>query len=1172
MKKNALRKDFFMEIKKSRARFLSIFFIVAMGVAFFSGIQSSSPDMRYTGDAFFDAQKLMDLRVISTLGLNEENLAALSGLPGVSVVEGGYGLDVLSTVEDRERVIHLESLGETLNQVALSEGRLPTEKGECFLDEAFAAENGLQVGDTLAFRMDGEEDEDSDGEKLLQVSDYQIVGLGHSPLYISFNRGNTTLGTGEVDGFAYVLRENFLSDYYTQAYLEVKGAPALTSYTDLYDNLVEKIAGEVEGLEEAQCQVRYDEVWRKADEEIRDAEEELADGKKEAKKELAKARKELRDAQKELEDGKEELADGKAQLEDGKAELASGRAQLAAARKQVQNGEAALADAKAQLEKGEAELAKAKETLDASQKEADEAKAQLDAGLAKIDAGKAQLAKEEQAYQSGLAQRNARAEQLAEARASLEAARVQYEQAVASGAVPSEQLEQMQAQLTRAEAEIAAGETALAEADARLAEGKAALDAARAQLQEQEAPLAAAREEWEAGAAKLALGWEEYNANAAQTAAGKEEIKASEEQLAAGRAQIAANESKLAAGEQEIVQNEEKLRQAEEEIDQGEKELADGKEEYKKAKKEADEEIADGEEAIAKAREKLEEIEKPQWLISDRHDLPEYSDYGGNADRIRNIGRVFPVLFFLVAALISLTTMTRMVEEQRTLIGTMKALGYGKYAIASKYLNYAFLATVGGSVLGVLIGEKVLPYIIIKAYGIMYHNMATHMTVRYEWKYALLASVVAVVCTVGATLSSCYRELMEAPAALMRPPAPREGKRVLVERLSFFWKHLSFTWKSTLRNLFRYKKRFFMTIFGVGGCMALLLIGYGLQDSIMDIARLQYGELQLYDGLLVGDEDAAEKERQQLFAYLEKEKGENIQSYTPLLFHTMRAKKEKVNVQVNLYVAKDGPTLAQDVTIRERGSDEPYVLTDTGAALSEKTAKLLGLQAGDPITLTEDDGTTVSIPVAYIMENYMSHYLYMTGALYRETFDQEPVYGDALITLTQDAPLTQEELGKRLLEYPAALSISYTSSIAEQLERMLTSLEAVIVVLIVSAGMLAFVVLYNLNNINITERKRELATLKVLGFYDQEVSQYVFRENLLLTVFGIMAGVVMGTLLHRYVITTVEVDAAMFGRQINGPSFLYSALFTCGFSLCVNLLMYFRLKKIDMVESLKSVE
>ncbi|MDO5338338.1 MAG: FtsX-like permease family protein, partial [Eubacteriales bacterium] len=721
--------------------------------------------------------------------------------------------------------------------------------------------------------------------------------------------------------------------------------------------------------------------------------------------------------------------------------------------------------------------------------------------------------------------------------------------------VGEREIAENEAKLTAAESEIAENEARLLAGDQEIAENEAKLTAAEAEIAENEAKLESGRRELEEGTQKL---------NEA-----RREIAENEQKLLDGETELAEAEKTIADGEAEIEENEKKLSDALKELTDGEKEYQDGEKEYQDARKEAEEEIADGERKIQDAEKEIAKLSVPEWYITDRNDLPEYSDYGDNADRIRNIGRVFPILFFLVAALISLTTMTRMVEEYRTQIGTMKALGYGKLDIASKYLSYAFLATVGGSILGVLVGEKIIPYIIIKAYGIMYFNMATHLRIDYEFKFALIAAGISIVCTLGATFSSCFRALMETPASLMRPPAPKEGKRVFLERIPVIWRNLSFTWKSTARNLFRYKKRLLMTIFGIAGSMALMLVGFGIRDSIMDIAVRQYESLQHYDGMIIKNDEADRQEEEELFDALDEMK--EISHYSEIKMVQLTAPRGRSNLSVYLYIPANLENFEKDVTLQDRRTKEQYSLTDEGAVICEKTASLLGLRKGDTLIL-EEDKKQYSVKVAEICENYMSHYVYMTPAVYEQTFGKKAEYNSIVYQMKPEYDEELETVGQKILEEEAALSISYTSSLKGQLDRMLTTLGSVIWVLIISAGMLAFVVLYNLNNINITERQRELATLKVLGFYDGEVSQYVFRENILLTILGVIAGVFMGIALHRYVIVTVEVDSVMFGRNINWQSFVYSALITCGFSAFVNMVMHFRLKKIDMVESLKSVE
>lgn len=1354
----ALRKEFWMEIRKSKSRFISILLIVALGVAFFSGIQASSPDMRYSGDAYYDESSLMDIKVVGTMGLTSDDVSSIESIDGIESAEGAWSTDVMCGEGQKQKVLHIESINDTVNKLDVQEGRLPEKSGEIFLDSTFASSNEYKVGDKVALREEGD-------SPVLVTTEYTVVGTGRSPLYISFNRGNTTLGTGEVNGFGYVLPEDFDQEIYTQIYVTVHGAKGLTSYTDGYENLIAKIKDRVENIADDRCQIRLAAVKADAQEEINDAQKKLDDGKKEADEKLADAKEELDKGEKDLEDGRKEYEDGKSQLEDAKTELADGKkqledakteltdgknqledakaqladgksqlesarsqlsssksqldtarsqlddgwsqvnaakaqladgqAQLDSAQKQVTSGlaeleknqktldenKAKLADGKAQIEAGEQQLEAAKQTLTTKQSELDQSKAEIIAGQQQIESTRTQLNAQKQQITDGLSQVSAGEAQLQDGISALESAKAQLtelqsqleivrasynaalenpdasqeeidilaaqvsaleeqeaavsQQIQASEAQIESQRQQLAANRSELESGLATVEDGLSQLSQKESElnagreqitaGQAQIDAGWIQIQEQENTLAASKAEIEAGEQELekgqkqlkaakkklnkaqkeidsnaetlaagqaeldanvaklndneaqyASGLEQYHSGARQIAeneakltSGEQEIAENEAKLADGEKEIADNEKKLADGEKEITDNEKKLQDAAKDLKKGEKDLADGKKEYEDAKKDAEDEIAENQQKLDDAKKELEDLEMPEWMVTDREALPEYTDYGDNADRLRNIGQVFPVIFFLVAALISLTTMTRMVEEQRTQIGTLKALGYKKSAIAAKYICYAFFATLLGSVLGMLIGEKIIPYIIITAYGIMYHNVANTISIDYQPGFALIASAASVVCTVGATLFASGKELQETPASLMRPPAPKEGKRVLLERLTFIWKHLSFSWKSTIRNLFRYKKRLIMTVFGIAGSMGLMLVGFGIQDSISDIAAIQYRELQHYDGMVIEDSDATEEEHAELFEYMKE--NEQIAHCNRVQMTKISAPKGSSSVSIYLFVPESLSEFAKDVTLKNRITGEIYELTDEGAAISEKTASLLGLKVGDMIPLKKGD-KEYKVRVAVITENYMSHYLYMTPRVYEQTFGEKPEYENIVFTMQEDCKDDLEMAGSRILANPGALSISYTSSLASQVDRMLSTLDAVILVLIVSAGMLAFVVLYNLNNINITERQRELATLKVLGFYDGEVSQYVLRENVILTVLGIMFGAVFGILIHRYVITTVEVDAVMFGRNIKPLSFLYSGILTSIFSIVVNGVMHFKLKTIDMVESLKSVE
>lgn len=1042
MKKKALRKDFYMEIRRSLGRFMSIFFIVAIGCAFFSGIRASEPDMRYSGDAYFDDKNMMDIEVISTLGLTEDDLHAIEDVDGVAAVEGSYSVDVLCSEGDNQIAVHVMSLMPTMNQVQLEAGRLPEAENECAVDVDYLDESSLEIGDEITFSS-GSDDDITD---TLKTDTFTITGAVSSPNYIAFQRGSTTIGNGTVTAFIVVPADSFSLDVYTEIYAQVDGAKEMTAFTDEYDERIRQVMDAIEAIKAEREQIRYEEI-------VEEANEALAD-----------ARQQVSDAETELEDGKAqaeaELADARKQLEDAQAEVDSGRQEIEASREQLGSSRRQLEDSQTQVDQGQEEL---NNNIDALNDQIDE----------------------------------------------LNTAKEQYNTLAASGATDDLTMATLNAMYE----EIQNGETAIAQAQAQI-------DAAKAEL--------------ESGQEQINSGWDQIN-----------------------------------AGEQELADAEAQLAEAEAEI-------ADGWEEYYEGESEAEAEIADGEQKIADAKEELEDaeneindLEKPEWYIYDRSNLPEYSGYGENADRMRAIGEVFPVIFFLVAALISLTTMTRMVEEQRTQIGTLKALGYERHSIAGKYLGYALLATVSGSVVGILFGEKVFPYIIINAYGIMYQHM-NDIVIPYNLEYGLGAAAAALASTLLATIFSCYKELREQAAELMRPPTPKQGQRVLLERVKFIWKWLNFSWKASIRNLVRYKKRLFMTIFGIGGCMALMLVGFGLKDSIFAIVDIQYGEIQLYDGNIILSDDATEEEKSNIIKELGKDS--KMAGSTEGLLAQITVGNGEEQFDVYLDVPKNVEEFSEFVVLQDRITNGTYELDDSGAVLTEKMATELGVEPGDTITIHDEDKGDLEVEISAVCENYMGHYLYMTPTYYEKVYGEKPDYNSIFYKTSDRITEEAERIGEEALTLPGALSVSYTTDLREQVDNMLGALDEVIVVLIISAGMLAFVVLYNLNNINITERQRELATLKVLGFYNGEVAMYVYRENIVLTVLGAIFGIVLGKFLHGFIIVTVEIESVMFGRNIDLSSFVYGFLLTILFSLLVNGAMYFKLKKINMVESLKSVE
>ena len=1140
----------------------------------------------------------MDLQVISTMGLTDEDVEAIEKLDGIEKAEAGYSVDALCTEGDNQIVMHVMSLLPSMNQVQVENGRLPEKSDECVVDADFLSKSTLKIGDRVTLSS-GTDKPVTDS---LKEDTFTIVGSVSSPCYIGFQRGSTTIGSGNISAFLCVPEESFCMEVYTEIYAQVKGAEKLTAFTDQYDQRIDSVMKEVEAIKEEREKARYDEIVTEASEKLADAEKEITDaeaeleqGKAEAQEKLTAAREKLENAQKELEQAKKELASSQAKIASSKEELEQAQkvlnessGKIAAGEKELNEKSIALATLKEQKDTLQGQLA----ALEQQKEELSGQKTTLEAQKRTLQEGQKNLLDTQAVLQQQISRLKAEKEdlnaegiRLSEEKETLqkeyEELKSQYE---ASGDTEIlKQVEAKKAQLDEVNAKIA-------ENSAKIEQNKTLLETVESQMDPLEEKLVqmkngleqteTALEKISAGLSEIEAGQEQMQTGLTQMesyiSSGEFQLQAAREQLESGKNQILSGQRQIEDAKKRIADGEEQIQAGIKQIQDGETGLADGWIEYQDGERQANAEIADGEAQIADAKvqladakKEIEQIEKPTWYIYDRSHLPEYSGYGDNADRMKAIGEVFPLIFFLVAALISLTTMTRMVEEERTLIGTLKALGYSKKSIAAKYLGYAVLATLTGGIFGVMIGEKILPYIILTAYKIMYRHLPD-VEIPYNLYYGVLACVAALLCTVAATIFSCMKELKEQAAELMRPPAPKQGKRVFLEYIPFLWKRLNFTWKSTVRNLMRYKKRFFMTIFGIGGCMGLMLVGFGLKDSISSIVPLQYEDIQLYDGNVILQSDVTMQEKQEVYEALEK--NSQVVATAEDLLQKITIEHDGVSKEVYLNVPENVEKFSDFVVLQDRTTKEKYQLTDKGAVLTEKMAKELGVSAGDTVTIKEENEKERTVKISQICENYMSHYLYMTPAVYKAAYGKEPEYNSIYYRTEGRTTKEAESVGEAALKLDGALSVSYTTELRQQVDDMLQSLDIVIVVLIISAGMLAFVVLYNLNNINITERKRELATLKVLGFYDKEVTEYVYRENILLTLIGSVFGMLLGKILHRFIIVTVEIDSVMFGRNINTISFVYAFLLTVVFSLFVNGVMYFKLKKINMVESLKSVE
>ena len=1099
--RNRLVTDTLREVHHTFPRFLSLLVLSALAVCFLAGLRATAPDMKLSADAYFDQQNLMDLHIASTLGLTQEDVDAIAEEEGVASAQGAYTIDALVPMDNQEMVVKVLSYS-----------------GEGDVNQPALVEGRLPEGEDeclvepLFLELSGLSIGDTvsldTGERdyadALSVEEVTIVGTANSPLYIALDRGSSTLGTGSVDAFLILPVESFTMDYYTDAYLLAEGASELETYSDEYEELVDQLAQQLEPLSKERSALRYDE----ASQAISDAEDELAQAEEEANQQLT-------DAEAEITSSRQELDDAKKQLEDAKKQLDSGEAQYAAGMEQLESGWQAL-----------------------------------DAASLELEDGKEQYEQGQTAYQAALALYQIQAaavERQLETQAELEAstqARTQATQAAlqaATEAALEDPLSYMEVyNRVYEETYQSVYDTAYAQAYAQAQENSSQwqeLQTSKAQLDQTKAQLDAAK-------AQLNQGEIEYRA-------GVRQLESSQRQLEASR--------------EELDQGWEDYETGLQQWEDGEKAYQEGYESYTQSRQEAEDQLKDGRKEVEQAKRDLTLLEDGEWYILDRNTNTGYVSYSMDADRIANLAAVFPLIFFLVAALVSLTTMTRMVEEQRTTIGGLKAMGFSRGSIAIKYVGYGFLSSVIGAVLGLAVGLTLLPWIICTAWSAMYTIGDIHYS--FEAATSLLAAGAAVGTVTLAALLACFSTLAATPAQLMRPKAPPVGKRIFLERITPLWRKLSFHYKITLRNLFRYQKRFWMTVAGIGGCAALIVTAFGVRGSIMGVMEEQFDVLYHYSAQ-VGLVDE--------ITPLELEEVEDTLSESGLVDDSLACRVETVTAQSESYTldcylqtTPSQEELSRFVELRHRTDDVPVTLPDDGAVITEKMASLLGVEVGDTITL--DGESRVTITVADITEPYAQHYIYVSDTYYETLFGEAPTANTVLV----DFPVEESgagELESQLVSLDGVSSLTLLSDTADTFSSSMESVDYAVILIIFCAAALAFVVLMNLTNINITERLRELATLKVLGFYNREVSAYIYRENAILTVFGVLAGMVLGKFLHQWLILTVEVDMVMFDRVLDLSSYLWAAVLTVVFSLAVNLTARRKLRDLDMVEALKSVE
>ena len=1058
--KKTFFKNLFRDIKKTFSRFLSIVIIIAIGVAFYAGVRATSPDMKKSADAYFNESGFMDFKLISTLGLTNDDIEQTQKLKGVKEVQGSFSIDVVVEKDKHSLVLNVNSVPPEngINQMRIVSGRLPKANNEVVVEKGFLKTNNFKIGDVIELKSG--EDDNKIGDNL-KISKFKIVGEALSPIYLSAQRQLSSVGNGSVKGFLYILPGVFKSEYYTEIYLKMDNE---VSKDSLITNEEYKVASK--SMEQSlkdfgviRSKARYTQIVSDASGKIKTAQEKLDKSKKDAADKFSEAYKKLADAKTKIDDGKVELTKNQTMYNQKKA---LGEKQIALAKNK-------LIDSQKQLNLGKVQAAS--KISSAIALKVDEAKKQLDTDPTN------------------------------------EAFRSQYNgiNQIYLGSIKGKDFETMYTSLKN---------------NGAIVQIKPYFD------------IELLKNNFDSSKNKIDSGWQQLNQQ--------------EKLIAKGKVDLDAAKIKLAGGEKEVNENMKKLKSEEEK---------------------ANVKIKDGELKIKESKDKINDIKYPEWYVLGRSANLGYETYRQDSDRIDNIGKAFPLIFFLVAALVSLTTMTRMVQENRIEIGTLKALGYSRTAITTHYLIYALLASITGTLIGISFGFRLFPPLIMNAYGTLY-AIPSSLT-PFNPGLALQASLIAIIFTSLAAVAASLEELREAPSSLMRPKPPKAGKTILLERVTFIWKRLSFTNKVTARNIFRYKQRFFMTVIGIAVCTGLMITGFGLKSGIIGAAEGQFTDIYKYDmlstfrGDLEGDKIDITKNKVMLDS--------NIKS---VLFSYTK------NSTVNLY--KSGREDAYVVVTEDKNEINKYIkltttkgeelkLNDNGVIITEKLSKLMNKKVGDTFDVTIND-KVVKAKISGITKHYLQHYIYMSPDYYKKITGENLKFNGFYGLLKSITDSSEDKTTKVLTAIEDVGSVSYKNKSQFDFNKTTKSINSVVLVLIVSAGVLAFVVIYNLTNININERKRELSTIKLLGFYDSELALYIYRENIILTVIGSLAGISVGILLNNYVITSSETNVMMFMREIDPIYFLYSVLLTISFSVIVNLAMYKEFGKIDMIESLKSAE
>lgn len=1098
---SAFRKDILRTIRGNLKRFVAIAVITVLGTAMFSGLKAGCDDLRAAADGFYDSQRLFDVRVLSTLGVTQEDVDALSRVEGVEAVEGGYAETAHVTVAGERATVDVKALsGSGMNEPYLVDGRLPQAAGEVAVTRGYLADSGKAIGDTL--ELDPVEDETS---QVFERCSYTIVGSVIDPMEVNNAEGSMSFRAASSSDYAFFTTDaDVTADTFTVAYVRLSGAADVLCYSGDYDSIVRAATDRIDALSDERVQIRTDEV-------VGDALAQVEDGEAEAQEGFDEAERAFADGQAEIDSGRQELADGQAELDAGRQELADGQAEIDANRQ-------ALADGQAQLDAGRSEL-------EARRAQVEDGLAQLEANRAAIEDYRVQLPALEQQLEEGVQAA------LDQVNAQFDQQRAQLEQSMAG--MPQQAIDQVLAQLeqTRADTLASTEETIRGSEQAQqlqmLKDAIAEFDASDAALQDALAQLEAGQAQLDAQQAQIDDGWE---------------------QLEAGQTEIDAGWAELASGQAEL--------------DAGAAELEDGQAELDRQRADYEQQKADALAELADARAQVDDIEPATWYIQDRSSLSGYSSIESDADSIEALGTAFPIIFLVVAILVSLTAITRLVEEQRGLIGTYKSLGFAKHQVYAKYLIYALSACIVGGVVGNVFGFVLLPLFLFSVFDVMY--VLPGYPILYNLASGAFGIALFVVAIGGSAFLSCRSEIHQTPAELLRPKAPKFGSRIFLERVPFIWRRLSFLNKVTARNLFRYKKRFFMTVAGIMGCTALIVCAFVIKDSVALMAPEQYEHIDRYDVMAVTSADDLDQVASGLSA------DGRVADFERIYIDAGEVGNGTDTVDAQLFVVPEGTSLEGYVTLAD-AAGQALELPDEGMLVTDNASSVLGVGQGGSAVLQDSSLEQRETPVAGVSQSYLGNYAYLSQAAYESLFGQGSFRENGVLVHLRDG-VDGPAFAHELSQDPAYLSVVSTQELEDSFASSVMLINTVVAVILAMAAALAFVVLFTLSTTNISERERELATIKVLGFRRGEVHHYVNKETLILTAIGIAFGLMAGPPLGGVLLGSLNMPGIAFPTHIEWYSMVISAALPFAFALIVNLITNRTLDRIDMIGALKSVE